>query len=47
MDAVRDFRTASTSTDFRELAGIAKRHCVDLPLGACGQLEGWAAGRSD
>ena len=32
MDAVRDFRTASTSTDFRELAGIAKRHCVDLPL---------------
>ena len=32
MDAVHDFRTASTSTDYRELAGIAKRHCVDLPL---------------
>ena len=32
MDAVHDFRMASMSTDFRELAGMAKRHCVDLPL---------------
>ena len=32
MDAVHDFRMARMSTDFQELAGMAKRHCVDLPL---------------